>query len=158
MRQVRRILAGAAAAVALATVASADPAGRGFGRHGPPPIDHVLERHAEELALGAEVLERVRKLAAEGEEQAKPLRDALAAEREAMHGLLAQDVPDAEAVMLQADLVGAAETEVRKQRLRTLLAVRALLTPEQRRGMVRIFEEKRHRIDRHGPPDAPELP
>jgi Spy/CpxP family protein refolding chaperone len=45
---------------------------------------------------------------------------------------LEQEDPDEAAVMEQAEAIGALRTESRKQGLRTLLDVRALLTPEQR--------------------------
>ena len=47
--------------------------------------------------------------------------------------------------MQWADRIGAAETELKKQRLRTMLEVRALLSPEQRQKLVKIFEERRRR-------------
>jgi Spy/CpxP family protein refolding chaperone len=146
---------------ALALLGGPATAGEGhgrFGRHGPPPIDRILERHAEELGLSDEVRAEVREIAAAAEQEAEPLRDALSAERDAMHALLAQDAPDPDAVMRQAEAIGAAETEMHKQRLRTLLAVRELLTPEQRRGLVKIFEEKRQRMKewrKDPPPDSP---
>jgi Spy/CpxP family protein refolding chaperone len=58
--------------------------------------------------------------------------------------------------MQWADRVGAAETELKKQRLRTMLEVRALLSPEQRQKLVKIFEERRAR--RHGFGDGPPPP
>ncbi len=45
--------------------------------------------------------------------------------------------------MRQAERIGAAKTELKKERLRTMLSIRALLTPEQRRELVRIHEEMR---------------
>jgi len=55
--------------------------------------------------------------------------------------------PDEEAVMQQAELLGAIETEMTKHRLRTLLRIHALLTPEQRKEMMAI------RRERHGGPE-----
>jgi Spy/CpxP family protein refolding chaperone len=131
-------------------------------RHGPPPIDRILERHAEELGLSEEVHEQVRAIAAQSEQEEAPLREALHAQRDALHELLAQDAPEPDAVMHQAEVVGAAEVDLHKQRLRTLLAVRALLTPEQRQQLVKIFEEKRRTMRHHRwggpPPDGPEPP
>jgi Spy/CpxP family protein refolding chaperone len=46
-------------------------------------------------------------------------------------------------VMEKAEAIGGAETALQKERLRTMLAIRALLTPEQRRELVRIHEEFR---------------
>jgi Spy/CpxP family protein refolding chaperone len=45
--------------------------------------------------------------------------------------------------MALADRIGAAETALDKHRLATLLEIRALLTPAQRRELVRIFDERR---------------
>lgn len=153
------IIAAALAWAGFASIASANPDGR---RHGPPPIDRVLEHHAEELGLSEEVRAQVRAIADGVQDQENALRDALRAQRDALHELLEQDAPDPDAVMHQAELVGAAETELHKQRLRTLLAVRTLLTPEQRQQLVKIFEEKRrHMRERRwgGPPsDGPDLP
>jgi len=166
MKRPWRILVAVASLAALAGGAAAEPErspGRRFGPPGPPPIDRILARHAEELGLSEVVQAKVRTLAADAEAESKPLRAALDAQREAMHALLIQDAPDPDAVLHQADLVGAAETALHKQRLRTLLAVRALLTPEQRRELVRIFEEKRRHMEERGfrrgpPPDAPDAP
>lgn len=160
MSQRWNLLPAVFALAALAAAAPSDAGERHFGRRGPPPIDRVLERHAERLGLAAEVQERVREIAAEAEREGAPLREELARERNALHALLAQDAPDADAVMRQAEAIGAAETAMHKQRLRTLLEVRALLTPAQRQELVKIFEEKRERMrSRHagdGPPPAPE--
>jgi Spy/CpxP family protein refolding chaperone len=133
------------ALVALPRGAAAGPPEGGPGRHGPPPIDRLLGEHAEELGLDAATLEQVEGIAAAAHEQEQPLRDALHGEREKLRALLDQDAPDEEAVMQQVESIGAAETELHKQRLRTMLAVRALLTPEQRQGLVRIFEERREK-------------
>jgi Spy/CpxP family protein refolding chaperone len=160
-----RLLLAAALFAAFAQPAHAQPdgppPGPGFGRHGrpgPPPIDRVLERHAAELGLSDEVRAQVREIAQRSEGRVEPLAQALDEARDAMHALLSQDVPDADAVMRQADTVGAAETALHKERLRTLLEVRALLTPAQRAGLVKIFEaRRRHRPPGMDgpPPDAP---
>ena len=74
------------------------------------------------------------------------------AARDELHALLREDAPDPDAVMSQAEKVGAAETALHKQRLRTLLEVRTLLTPEQRAKLSEIFAKKRQRMkmERHG--------
>ena len=158
------VAAGVLACLGLGSAATANedaPPGAGFGwrgRHGPPPIDRILERHAEQLGLSDAVREQVRVVAEAAHAEQQPLDEALAEQREALHELLSQDAPDADAVLRQAELVGAAETEVHKQRLRTLLAVRALLTPEQRRTLVQIFEERRKQMQQRwggGPPLEP---
>jgi Spy/CpxP family protein refolding chaperone len=132
--------------MAFAAVASAGgPDGHGR-KHGPPPIDRVLDRHADELGLDAAVLEQVRAIGARARAEEEPLRETLRAERDALHALLRQDAPDADAIMRQAEAIGSAETELHKQRLLTLLEVRTLLTPEQRAKLESIFEAKRQRM------------
>jgi Spy/CpxP family protein refolding chaperone len=146
---------------ALPGVAAATPRDReasgGRRHHGPPPIDRVLEEHAEELGLDAATLQRVEEIADVAHEQEQPLREALHDEREELRALLDQDAPDEESVMRQLEAIGAAETQLHKHRLRTLLTVRALLTPEQRKELLRIFEERRgRRADRARGPHPPE--
>jgi len=52
-----------------------------------------------------------------------------------LRALLAQAIPDENAVLTQSEAIGSLETAYRKQTLSTLLAVRALLTPEQRASL-----------------------
>ena len=122
---------------------------RRHGRHGPPPIEKVLERHADELGLGADTRETIRAIAAKARADEAPLDEQLRALHGEMRQLLDCESPKLEDVMQSADRIGAAETELRKHRLRTMLEVRALLTPEQREKLVKIFEERRGR--RKGP-------
>jgi periplasmic protein CpxP/Spy len=165
MKRTGLLVAAALACAGLARVAAAggpDDGPPGFGRmHGPPPIDRILERHAAELGLSDDVRTRVKAIAADAEQQEAPLRETLRTQRDALHQLLAQDSPDPDAVLRQAEVAGAAETELHKQRLRTLLAVRQLLTPEQRAQLVKIFEEKRRTMGfrwRMPPPEGPMPP
>jgi hypothetical protein len=92
----------------------------------------------------------------QGREESASARDAVHRQHDELRALLASDAPDAGAVMAKADAIGAAETALQKQRLRTMLAVRALLTSEQRRELVKIHEEFRARRGRRG--DSTERP
>lgn len=117
-----------------------------------PPIDRVLERHAERLGLDAEVRESIRAIAESGRSEEDAQRDHLEALSTELRGALGADAPDESKVMELADRIGTIETERRKQRLRTMLRIRALLTPEQRAELVKIHEEKGpRRGPRHGP-------
>lgn len=128
-----------AAAIALcAGAALAQPPGPGG-----PGIERVLERNAERLHLDDATRDRIRALAEAGREKTRPQRQALQQLHEDMHALLTADVPEESAVLAKADEIGRAETALHKERLRTMLAIRALLTPEQRRELVRIHEEFR---------------
>jgi Spy/CpxP family protein refolding chaperone len=129
------------------------------GPHGPPPIERVLERHAGELGLDADTRAAIRDIAAKARQDEQPVADQLHSLQDQMHELLDGDSPQLDDVMQWADRIGAAETELKKRRLRTMLEIRTLLTPEQRQTLVKIFEERRGR--RRGfpgetpPPDMP---
>jgi hypothetical protein len=66
-----------------------------------------------------------------------------------MRTLLSQEVPNAAAVMQQADAIGALELAILKQRLQVMLRIRALLTPAQRQELMRLQEtwQARRRSD-----------
>jgi len=106
-------------------------------------IERLLERNAERLHLDDATREKIRALAEAGREKSAPQREALEQLHEEMHALLTSDAPELDAVLAKADEIGSAETALHKERLRTMLAIRALLTPEQRRELVRIHEEFR---------------
>jgi Spy/CpxP family protein refolding chaperone len=75
-----------------------------------------------------------------------------------MRAMLEQDAPDESAVMRQADRIGAIRTEGRKAMLRSLLAVRADLTAEQRQKLNEIMRRDgppwRRGVHPHGPGGA----
>jgi Spy/CpxP family protein refolding chaperone len=129
---------------------------RGMGHRGPPPIDAVMERHADELGLDAATRAAIQQIADRSRLVEEPLREELHAIRDEMRGLLDADSPNLDDVMQWAERSGAVETELKKQRLRTMLEVRALLSPEQRQKLVKIFEERRAR--RHRPGDDSPAP
>lgn len=117
--------------VALPFAASIAVAGPHHGRHG-KSSGRRLEKAVQQLDLAPEQKTKVQAiLDAAKEERAKARlerRDAF----DQMRALLEQDAPNEAAVLSQADKIGALETEAHKSMLRTLLAVRAELTPEQR--------------------------
>jgi Spy/CpxP family protein refolding chaperone len=63
------------------------------------------------------------------------IRSQLRQARRDLRALLQQDNPPEAQVLAQAEVIGGLETEQRKQALHTLLAVRGLLTPEQRASL-----------------------
>jgi Spy/CpxP family protein refolding chaperone len=135
---------GLLAAFAILVVAAAAQArpphlGRGEG----PLLDRFLERHADALGLDEATRARVEEVLASSAERHDALRDELEAAHESLRTLLDRDEPDRAAVMAQADVVGSAETALRKHRLGTMLALLALLTPEQRAAMREMRDEAR---------------
>jgi len=120
----------------------------------------VLERNADRLGLDPAVEQEIRAIASASRAESERTRALLDAAHERMHALLAVDLPDEPAVMQQAERIGALETDERKSRLRGMLQIRALLTPEQRALLVEIHEERRSRRGdergwRGGPEDSP---
>ncbi len=130
--------------------------GHGFRR---PPLDAVLERNAGRLGLDEATRARIRALGDAARPEGDALEEKLQQLRKEMRALLEEDTPDRDAVMRQADAVGAAEVELEKHRLGTMLEIRALLTPEQRRELVKLFEERRREWRRErGDPGRPPPP
>jgi Spy/CpxP family protein refolding chaperone len=129
------------------------------GPHGPPPIERVLERHADELGLDADTRVAIREIAIKARQDERPASERLRALHEQLRKLLGGDSPKLDDVMQWADRIGAAETELKKSRLRTMLEIRTLLTPEQRQKLVEIFEERRgRRKGFEAEPPPPEMP
>ncbi len=127
-----------------------------------PPFHHVLEHHAERLGLEESVRAEITAIAESSRAKLDTQRERLRAAHEALRGLLEREHPTEEAVMHQAERIGQLETENHKHRLRTVLRIRALLTPEQRRELIAIQQEmkrdggpprrKGKRPRRYGPP------
>lgn len=108
-----------------------------------PPHGERLERLVGALGLDAETLTKVNKVIEESKSEHQALRRKLREAGKHMHTLLAQENPDEAEIMAQADLIGALKTETQKQRLRTMLQVRALLTPEQRGKLLEMLRTRR---------------
>jgi Spy/CpxP family protein refolding chaperone len=102
-----------------------------------------IEEHAEALGLEGETLDAIRGIVEESKERGDQLHSKLRELHKGMKALLSQDTPDESAVMQQIDSIGAAEVEMHKHRLGTMLKIRALLTPEQREEMTRLREDSR---------------
>lgn len=142
----RRTLLAAAAlllgGVLVAAVGHARPRFHGPGPGGPGGF---VERHADQLGLDAAQQEAITAIVAESHEGGTALHQEMRALRGELHELLMQDPPDVEAVMAQADAIGAVDVALHKHRLSTMIAIRNQLTPEQReslqelRGSLREF-------------------
>src|SRR5262249_35028191 len=149
MSRSRGIAAAALASALFCTVAFTAAAEEGpdrpwmHHRRGPPPIDRVLEENAERLQLSDATRAQIQHISDASRSEAETHHEQLRALHDQMRGLLRQDTPDEAAVMRKADEIGAAETALQKQRLHTMIEIRALLTPAQRAELVKIFEEHR---------------
>jgi hypothetical protein len=137
---------GVVALLGLTGVALARPHDEGCGRG--RPFDRIEDR-LESLGLEPQTLETARGLLEQAREERRASRDELRAARDRMHELMREEKPDVDAVLAQVDTIGALQTSAKKARLRTLLAVRALLTPEQWAQLLPAPGERGHH--RKGP-------
>jgi len=134
--------------------------------HGGPPLDRFVERHGDRLGLDEETRAAIDAIVEQSRAEGEGLREEREAAYRELHSLLEQDTPDESAVMRQVDRVGEVGTRGHKHRLKTMLEIRALLTPEQRQQLVEIREEerdkrggrrgKREGLRRRGPPPPEE--
>jgi Spy/CpxP family protein refolding chaperone len=112
------------------------------GRRGPDP-GHFIDRHGDELGLDAETRAAIQAIADASREESAQARDAIRPQHEAMRALLSQPMPDEAAVISQHDRIEALKSDQRKIRLEAMLAIRKLLTPEQREQLVDMRGERR---------------
>ena len=103
-----------------------------------PPTRHAphgqrLERLVEELGLDAQTLAQVGAIIDASRAKKRTLRRQLREAHKQMRSmLLEEESPRETALLEQADRIGGLRTELRKEQLKTMLRVRALLSPEQR--------------------------
>ena len=76
-------------------------------------------------------------------ERTRDARKELKTAHTQMHGLLQADQPDEAEVLAQVERIGALRTALHKQRMQTMLRVRALLSPEQRATLLEMFKKRR---------------
>jgi Spy/CpxP family protein refolding chaperone len=129
------------AGVAIASVGFAQPPFGGPRPGGGP--DRFTAEHAAQLGLDDPTREAIDQIVDESRMRAREIRGELRGLHQEMHELLSQKTPDEAAVMLQAEAIGQAETELHKHRLETLIRIRALLTDEQRAELIEIRGETR---------------
>lgn len=93
---------------------------------------HFIERHGDELGLSGEAREQIQTIADESRQRAERLRAETRDAHAEMRELLSQSSPDDAEVLAQSSRVEALKSEQRTNRLEAMLAIRKLLTPEQR--------------------------
>ncbi|MCG8591783.1 MAG: Spy/CpxP family protein refolding chaperone, partial [Proteobacteria bacterium] len=133
-------------AVALAGGAAARPGGgggEGCGPRGGGKLDRI-ERSVERLDLDEETRSSVYSVLDASRDEDRELRREMREAREQMRSLMDAEQPDTEAIFAQADAIGALRTEAQKQKLRTMIELRQLLSPEQWREL-RSFRDGRGR-------------
>lgn len=145
----RKTILSLAAALSIAALpAFAGPGARGDGHHGKWKGHHPgmrLEKQLESLDLTAEQKQKVDQILATARERNKQDRETLQAEYQKLHQLLEADTPDEKAILDQIDKVGELKTAGQKAMMRTMLSVRAELTPEQREKLKSGMKERMER-------------
>lgn len=129
-----------AATIVLGIAASAAVARPPMGAH-----DHIamLEQRVASLKLDESTRNAIYAILDGAKPAQRELQEQMRTELTATRAILEQEAPDETQLMAQVDRTSAVATELRKHQLRTLLAVRAQLTPEQGREL---------RPDGDGPP------
>jgi Spy/CpxP family protein refolding chaperone len=94
-----------------------------------------LEEKIDALNLDDATRTAIHKAIDEGRVAQDDIRSQLRKARQELRAMLLLDKPDETKVLAQSEVIGGLETGQRKQALHTWLAVRALLTPEQRASL-----------------------
>lgn len=115
--------------------------GDGLGGGDGPRGDRA-ERLIENLDLTDDQAAQLRAIREGNREEMQALHENLRNEREAMHDLMAGIASEAE-LRAQHDAVQSLHREVADQRFENMLAVRNLLTPEQRTEIAGQMEQRR---------------
>jgi len=138
----------------FATTAQANRDGEGYGKHHQGRRDHHRgpgefdARYADQLGLDAEVREKIQQVVADSKERNTVLRKELRAARNHIHELLEVPQPVESEVMANADQIADIEADMHKNRLRALLEIRNLLTPEQRQQLIELRAQRHERRDK----------
>ena len=124
-----------------------DSSGGQPGRHSHagPKAGRFIETHAERLGLDEATRQTIRQIVEEARDTGQETQASLGQARAEMRSLLEQDRPDEAAVMGQAEKINALQLEARKNRLRAMLRIRDLLSPEQRLALTALRERKQPR-------------
>jgi Spy/CpxP family protein refolding chaperone len=155
----RRTIFSLLAAVPLAaTIAFAGHDGEcsHHGKGGPDGGEHGhrhemrLQKSLAELDLTADQQKKIDAIFAASKKDGGSDRGGYRDEYKKLHTMLEQDKPDEKAIFAQVDKIGEMKTEKHKAMLKTLLAVRAELTPEQRQKLKEMKKEHHGRHGHHG--------
>jgi Spy/CpxP family protein refolding chaperone len=108
-----------------------------------------LERAVEALDLDGDTRGRVFALIDAARPKGRELHESLRGARDELRTLLGGAEVSEEAVIAQIDEIGARRTDLEKHEVRTLIQVRALLSPEQRVALSEAMRKHRHGHGRH---------
>lgn len=139
-----RTLGGLAAAAVLILVTTGAGLAMARGHAGPGPGPEArLERMAARLDLSAEQQEAIKALHENNRARSLPLRKEMMRLENELKGEMLKDSPSEKAILSLNEKMGQIKTELKANRLKTRLAVREQLTPEQRDKMLMMGEGRR---------------
>lgn len=124
------------------------PPDRGHSLSGPvspPPLHDVVQKHAEELGIGPEKVEVIRRLAGDARSTLDGYHQDIDRAREHLRTLLAAPRPDRGAVRAAVQALGDAETKLRLGEIDVMLDILAHLEPKQREALGRKVQRRRRR-------------
>jgi len=151
----------AAALLALPVAAAARPPGGPPPPGGGPPgamSENRLEGLVERLGLDEATLSEADEVLDASRGRGRSLRRRLREAHGQMRGLLDASSPDEAAIFSQVDVISGLQGELEKNRLGTLIRVRALLSPEARDRLLDSMKKRpspRRRPEGGPPPDRP---
>ncbi|MDH3519616.1 MAG: periplasmic heavy metal sensor [Myxococcales bacterium] len=102
------------------------------------PELRLAERNSEKLGLDEKGVEAVKKMIEEANAQEEKLSEQMRDARVKMRDLLDQELPGEAALLAQSDAMAKLTAEMQKHQLKASLALRALLTPEQRKTFMEL--------------------
>ena len=100
-------------------------------------------RWLEELDLSAEQSEQIQSIREDAKQTMEPLREQMQQEREALRSQMAGDTATDQQLRTQHGRIQDLHQQLGVQRFETMLAMRQVLTPEQRAQMAELMEQHR---------------
>ncbi|ASC72386.1 uncharacterized protein XM38_033430 [Halomicronema hongdechloris C2206] len=118
-------------------LAQADPAPL------PPDTEQSPDpRWFEAIDLSDTQLQQIRSIRDQARDTLQPLHQELRQERQTLRGLMASDVPAAE-LRSHHDTIQTLQQQLGDERFETMLAIRDVLTPDQRATLAELAEQRR---------------
>lgn len=141
----KKRMAAVALGIATATLVAANAtANRHGGGPGHGSMLGRVEHGVEKLELAPETRKSIDAILDQARTERRPLRDQLRAAHAQMRTALDTESPSTDAVLAQADAIGALETHARKLELEAIVKVRQLLTTGQWQQLQLQREAGRH--------------
>lgn len=120
--------------------------------------ENRLEGLVEKLGLDEATLAAVDAVLDASRDRGRKLRRNLREAHDQMRGMLDASSPDEAAIFAQIDVISGLQGDLEKNRLGTLIRVRALLSPEARGRLLESMKKRpsrRRRPEGGPPPDRP---